>query len=331
MAHRHSVYESFLGVSAYEIDAATVRSSALSKARSAAAGQSREEPWEWLKSYVCVPQREFDLLPLHFLPESQNALSRGLSAGQLTDLCVASKLLYAQIRWLDSIVDNHQKTLDIHNLHNVNSALEQLINTAFREALDGEATEFFATLVGLYSSYSLTAVLDSHATMRLDESVTVESYASHAKARTAPMRAPVDAVLMASGADQNLMNSAREAFENCMVAIQFYDDCLDVEEDFAAQRGSWLVRRIVSERKRVASLAGKADTTSSPTADDFYAGALHDGHIDDALSTSLQYFYAARSISEQAFPGWAQIQSKLIQRVQSLRNEYRDIVAYHNK
>lgn len=321
-------------LSALGVDATSVRSRALILSRDVmlSAGLPARL-WQGLARYLRVAQEEFDLLPLHFVPEEQTSLSIDLSSRQVNDLCVASKLLYAHIRWLDSLVDDQQEAVDPQEIHGLNNALGKLINTTLGDALSGQAsTSLFATLSELYGSYALSSALDSAAAPdRLEEPITVESYASHAKARTAPMRAPVDAVLMVSSADQNLVNAAREAFESCMIAIQFYDDCLDVEEDFAAQRGSWLVRRIVSERKRIACLAGKAGTSSAPTADDFYAGALRDGHIDEALATSLQYFGAARSTSEQVFPGWARIQSKLIQRVQSLRNEYRNVVAYHDK
>src|SRR5918912_1270532 len=202
---------------------------------------SREDAFGSFYSYLTVDEPAVHLLPLHFLPHA----SRGqVGEGLLRELAVAAKLEYARNRWLDEIADRPDAAPGLSSTHRVNDALLVLIHSRYSGVLGGAAAEaFFPVLSNLYACHGLSLTLDSTWYRDPASSITLEEYAEHARMRHGPVRAAVDAILLSVGAADDLLERARSSWHNCALGIQFYDDALDVEEDFRNRNLSWTVMR----------------------------------------------------------------------------------------
>ena len=62
--------------------------------------------------------------------------------------------------------------------------------------------------------------------------MSLKEYVEHARARHGPLRAPLDALLSARRRFREDDSRARVSMANWALGVQFYDDALDIEEDF---------------------------------------------------------------------------------------------------
>ena len=92
--------------------------------------------------------------------------------------------------------------------------------------------------------------------------------------RHGPVRAPVDAVLLLTGTSENLLRRARSCWHNWALGVQFYDDALDVEEDFQNRNLTWAVGRTLHYFHRASH---NPATQKMPDPDTFYGRALAEG------------------------------------------------------
>jgi hypothetical protein len=117
----------------------------------------------------------------------------------------------------------------------------------------------------------------------------------HVKARSAPVRAPVDAVLLLVGAPEDRTEEARSCFEWCVAGLQLYDDAVDVEEDFTEGRLSWVVSATLC------ALDGRG-LEEDPDVDLFYETALAEGFLVRNLAAAERFFQKALSLAGSSFP-----------------------------
>ncbi len=282
---------------------------------------AREEAFESFYSYLSVDEPAVHLLPLHFLPRD----ARGqVGGGLLQDLAVAAKWEYARNRWLDEMADRSGSIPGLSSTHRVNNALLALIHSRYSRALDGAAAEaFFPELSSLYARHGLSLALDSAWYQNPASSMTLEEYAEHARMRHGPVRAAVDAVLLSVGAPDDLLERARSSWHDCALGIQFYDDALDIEEDFRNRNLSWTVARALQyfdERPRSFAAPG------APDPDAFYERALTEGVISETLGHAESFFAEAARRAEPVFPSWATYQQACIKQVRRLRGDYERLV-----
>jgi hypothetical protein len=265
--------------------------------------------------FVClaVDEPAIHLMPLHFLYEE----SRGTVArDSLHQLAVAAKLEYARNRWLDEMVDGDAGasalTLAAHRL---NDALLALIESRYARVLDGSvATSFFAMLATLHARHGLSVILDGARTGHAG--ITFDDYVEHAQARHGPVRAPVDAVLLLADAPEEELQRARLSWHRWALGVQFYDDALDVEEDFRSHSPSWTVSRTLE------FFAGRL-----PDPELFYEMALREGVVSESLVHAESFFAEAARLAERCFPSWAAFQRTCMSRARELREDYEKLVA----
>src|SRR5215204_2574467 len=170
---------------------------------------TREKVFESYYTYLTVDEPAVHLMPLHFLPQESWGQ---VGEGQLSDLAVAAKLEYARNRWLDEMVDHPGSTPGLAHAHRLNDALITLIGSRYAGVLDGAAaTSFFPVLSGLHARHGLSLILDGARSWGV---ITLEEYAEHARTRHGPVRAPVDAVLLLTGAADSLLRRARSSWHN---------------------------------------------------------------------------------------------------------------------
>jgi hypothetical protein len=276
--------------------------------------------FEAFYSYVIVDEPAVHLMPVHFLPIT---LRERVDEGSLQDLAIASKLEYARNRWLDELVDEPCSEPELSAQHRLNGALLGLIHSRYSLALDGPvAAPFFSILSGLYACYGLSLVLDSTWYRNPTSSMDLEEYAEHARMRHGPVRAPLDAVLLLVGADDELLERARSSWHNWALGVQFYDDALDIEEDFRDRNLSWTVARTLQ------CFDGYHPDPQSPTARDaFYERALKEGVIRETLGHAESFFAEAARLAEPTFPGWVTYQHACASRVKRLREDYEKLLA----
>jgi hypothetical protein len=209
--------------------------------------EAQEEGFESFLAYLAVDEPAIHLMPLHFLPER---LRGSVGDDSLQELAVAAKLEYARNRWLDEMADSTDPSGLPLSTHRLNDALLALIGSRYAGVLDGPAAaSFFPTLARLHARHSLSLVLDG-AWSRHPASFTLEEYVEHARARHGPVRAPVDAVLLLAGASEDELHSARSSWHDWALGVQFYDDSLDVEEDFRDRNPSWVAHFRALRRTR---------------------------------------------------------------------------------
>ena len=238
-----------------------------------------------------VAEPVLDTLPLRFLPMGV----KGAVRSDLHELAVAGKLLYAHIRWLDDLADEPRAGGPGSSVHTLSEAIASLARTKFEKVLGrAQAAPFFSTLAQLYARYAASLAVDT-ASQAFAGHLTLDDYVAHAKARSAPIRAPVDAVLLLVDASEDSTQKARSCFEWCVAGLQLYDDALDVEDDFKEGRLSW----VVSATLRALDGRGSEDV---PDADLFYETALVEGFLMRNLAAAEAFFQKALSLADSTFP-----------------------------
>jgi hypothetical protein len=129
----------------------------------------------------------------------------------------------------------------------------------------------------------------------------------------------VDAVLLLTGAADSLLRRARSCWHNWALGVQFYDDALDVEEDFQNRNLTWAVGRALAyfHRHRENLVIQKM-----PDPDTFYERALAEGVVTEALSHAETFFAASARLAEPAFPSWVPFQNACMNQARRLREDY---------
>jgi len=278
--------------------------------------------FEAFYSYVIVDEPAVHLMPLHFLPITSR---ERVDEGALQQLAVASKLEYARNRWLDELVDKPCSAPELSARHRLNEALLGLIHSRYSPVLDGpDAAAFFSVLSNLYACYGLSLVLDSTWYRNPASSIDLEEYAEHARMRHGPVRAPLDAVLLLVGADDELLERARSSWHNWALGVQFYDDALDIEEDFRDRNLSWTVSRTL---ECFDGYPDHPDTQSLTAQDAFYEKALKEGVICETLGHAESFFAEAARLAQPTFPSWVTYQHACVRRVEHLREDYEKLLA----
>jgi hypothetical protein len=276
---------------------------------------AREEAFGSFYSYLTVDEPAVHLMPLHFLPQA----SRGqVGEGLLRELAVAAKLEYARNRWLDEVADHPDCVPALASTHRLNDALLSLIHSRYSGVLDGAASGvFFPVLSNLYARYGLSLALDSTWYRNPASSITLEEYLGHARRRHGPIRAAADAVLLSVGATDDLLERARSSWHDCALGIQFYDDALDIEEDFRNRNLSWTVMRTLEY----------FDGQGTPDSNAFYEVALNEGVISETLEYAESFFAESARRAEPTFPSWAEYQQACMRQVRRLRGDYEKLLA----
>jgi hypothetical protein len=281
--------------------------------------EAQEEGFEAFLAYLVVDEPAIHLMPLHFLPER----SRGnVGHDRLHELAVAAKLEYARNRWLDEMADSTDPSALPLSTHRLNDAVLTLIGSRYAGVLDGAAAEvFFPTLARLYARHGLSLVLDSAWSRHPAPSITLEEYVEHARARHGPVRAPVDAVLLLADAPEDELRCARSSWHDWALGVQFYDDALDVEEDFRDGNPSWVVSRTFEH------FGGRDHAAERlPDPDLFYEMALTEGVVCEALARAESFFANSARLAETAFPSWAALQQACAGQASELREDYERLV-----
>jgi len=276
-----------------------------------ALGVARDDDFGSLYSYVAVDEPAVHLTPLHFCAQGARA---SITSEALHDLGVASKLEYARVRWVDGIVDagGASSLLSTHRLHD---ALLDLISARYSAALGGAFGRFLPTLTDLYARHAMSVALDA-ARSRCDAPpVSFDEYIEHAKARHGPYRAPVDAVLILTGAPEDALQDARKSWHSWALGVQLYDDAIDVEEDYADGNPSWTVGQILED------LGETVGVTSSPDADAFYEVALRKGAIVETLLNAESFFKESAEAAGRRFPSWVSFQQSCLDQARGYRED----------
>ena len=284
-----------------------------------------EEGFESYLTYVLTDEPVIHLLPLHFLPAW---LQDSVDRVSLRGLAVSAKLEYARNRWLDEMVDNGTLPALPSAVHRLNKTLLDVINSRYAKILDdGAAVSFFPTLASLHARHGLSLIIDGTQHVAWPEhqsKVTLEDYIEHARARHGPIRAPVDAVLLLAGATEDDLRRARSSWHNGALGLQFYDDALDVEEDYGKRGLSWVVSRTLECLDRQ---AGDHPAKCLPDPDLFYETALTAGVVSEALTHAEEFFAESARLAESTFPSWAAFQRAFLSKAHELREDYDALVA----
>jgi hypothetical protein len=282
---------------------------------------AREKVFESYYKYLTVDEPAVHLMPLHFLP---HAARERVGEVPLRELAVAGKLEYARNRWFDEMVDHPGSVPGLSPAHRLNEALIGLIDSRYAGVLDGPtAASFFPVLCRLHACYGLSLILDSAKFGDLVRPITLEGYSEHARSRHGPVRAPVDAVLLLTGAADSLLRRARSSWHNWALGVQFYDDALDVEEDFRDHTMSWAVGRTLHYFR---SDSGNPPTLSLPDPDTFYERALAEGVVSETLSHAEAFFAESARLAEGPFPSWVTFQEACLGQARRLREDYEKLV-----
>lgn len=274
-----------------------------------------------LRALVSVQDPVFDCLPLHFCGPRDSGtgaiVAEGTGSERILALAISGKLLYAQLRWLDAVLDGPDNTPH-STVHQVNEALVDLIQDRMVQGA-ADPPSALRALSKLYARYSASAVLDATYSGTVCAQFGFDDYVAQAKARAAPVRAPVDVVLAEPGVSSGTRSDAAESFELFTVGLQFYDDALDAEEDFRDRRPSWLVCATLkdpSNREFADAEPGK-----------FYEKALTGGFVSESLRAAEQYFEASYAVAETRFPSWAEFQRQYSTDAAALREQYDDLIS----
>jgi len=282
---------------------------------------TREKVFESYYTYLTVDEPAVHLMPLHFLPRESR---EEVGEDALRELAVAGKLEYARNRWLDEMVDHPGSAPGLSQAHRLNDALITLINSRYTVVLDGSAAAaFLPVLARLHASHGLSLILDGARFGGFIPPITLEDYAEHARMRHGPVRAPVDAVLLLSGAADSLLQRARSSWHNWALGVQFYDDALDVEEDFRNRNLTWAVGRSLGYFHRPSD---NPVTERLPDPDTFYERALAEGVVSEALSHAESFFAESARLAGPAFPSWVPFQKACMGQARRLRKDYEKLV-----
>jgi len=281
----------------------------------------REKVFESYYTYLTVDEPAVHLMPLHFLPQASR---QQVGEGPLGELAVAGKLEYARNRWLDEMVDHPSSAPGLSQAHRLNDALTKLISSRYAGVLDGAAAAFFfPVLSGLHASHGLSLILDGAGFGGFIPPMTLEDYAEHARSRHGPVRAPVDAVLLLVGATDSLLRRARSSWHNWALGVQFYDDAIDVEEDFRDRNLSWAVGRALHHFR---PSADDPATQRMPDPDTFYELALAEGVVSETLRHAEAFFAESARLAEPDFSSWITFQEACISQARRLREDYEKLV-----
>src|SRR5918997_1565005 len=282
---------------------------------------AREEVFESYYKYLTVDEPAVHLMPLHFLPQASR---ERVGEGPLRELAVAGKLEYARNRWFDEMVDHPGSVPGLSAAHRLNEALLALIDSRYAGVLDGRtAAKFFPVLTRLHARYGLSLILDGAKFGDLASPITLEDYSEHARSRHGPVRAPVDAELLLVGAADGLLGRARTSWHNWALGVQFYDDAIDVEEDFRDRTMSWAVGRALYHFRPD---SGNPSTLSLPDPDTFYERALERGVVSETLSHAEAFFAESARLAGGTFPSWVDFQKACVGQARRLREDYEKLV-----
>lgn len=265
-----------------------------------------------LYSYLATDEPAVHLMPLHFLPRS----SRGTVENDALHLLgVAAKLEYVRSRWIDEVVDLKpmEPPSTVHRLHD---ALVGLISSRYSKALQGrDTTTFFRTLTELYARHALSVAVDGSRSRTGVKPLGGEDYSAQVYARNGSFRAAVDAVMLFSGASDELLQKARQCWHSWVLGAQLYDDALDAEEDFESGHVTWTVARTLS------GFDGRGTKDFRPDRDEFYEAALVGGALTETLAWAESCFESAARLAEVEFPSWATLQRACNAQTSQLRND----------
>jgi hypothetical protein len=282
---------------------------------------ARDGHFESLYSYLVVDEPSVHLLPLHFLP-----IDSGHEIGPATlhDLGVAAKLEYTRNRWLDEMVDAIKPSPVPLSAHRLNDAIIALTYERYERVLDDSvAVAFYRILANLYARHGLSVILDGRRAGYPEYAISLKEYVEHARARHGPLRAPLDALLLLAGASERTIRRARVSWQDWALGVQFYDDALDVEEDFRDCNSSWVVARTL---EMIRNKPGVRDPSGLPDPGEFHELALTKGVVCRALAYAEGFFAASDRQAGQLFPTWAAYQRECLHRTASLREDYEELV-----
>ncbi len=130
--------------------------------------------------------------------------------------------------------------------------------------------------------------------------------------------APVEALLIVTGAGEGKKRRARACLESLAVAWQLGDDVLDIEEDYRDGRLSW----VVSETLR--RIPGNDPL---PEPDAFYEAALLGGCVQRTLEESLTFYREAEIVAGDLFPGARDFAGSEIRRTNEMLADLTAIVS----
>jgi len=142
--------------------------------------------------------------------------------------------------------------------------------------------------------------------------VTLAEYEAHAKARHSSVRAPLDALLILVGADEEQYARATDSWHAWGLGAQLYDDALDVEEDFRQGALTWTVGHALE------CFGGR----SPENADEFYGVCLKEGIVAETLGRAEAHFARAADLARPSFPRWAPVQRGCARQARTLREDY---------
>jgi hypothetical protein len=282
----------------------------------------KHEQFASLYSCLIIDEPSVQLLPLHFLPSE---LDGTVDSATLHHLGVAAKLEYARNRWLDEMVDAENPSPLPLAAHRLNDVILALISDRYKKVLDASvAATFYATLADLHARHGLSLILDGWRAPYPECAMRLKEYVEHAKARHGPMRAPLDALLLITNAPERRIRKARTSWHNWALGVQFYDDAIDVEQDFQDSNLSWVVSRTL---EIFHSQLDQEDSAGIPNPDEFYKIALTEGVVCQALTYAERFFAASASQADHTFPTWAAFQIQCLNRTVSLREDYEKMIA----
>lgn len=271
--------------------------------------------FEAFYTYLLVDEPIIQLMPGYLLPLWAE---QKVHSGTLRTLAVAAKLENARNRWLDEMVDDHDASVSLATSQELNEAIVGLINRRYAQTLpDGLAACFFERLTTLYARHSLSLVLDGRRRVTFERPIALADYEVHAKARHGPVRAPLDALLILVRADEDQYAMATNSWHAWGLGAQFYDDALDVEEDFRHGTVTWTVGRTLE------CFGGRVPRNS----DEFYEVALREGIVTETLKRAEDHFTRAAALARRSFPRWESIQHGCRRQAQTLREDYERLLA----
>jgi len=284
---------------------------------------SREECLaEVLIPLLYLPEPAIDLQPLHFLPVYAEERA---DPQLLHSLAVAGRLDYVRYRLLDELADaaaaGEPVTLSAHRL---NANLAGLALTRYRRSLPEPVWgPFFGTVAALYAGHSLSLALDAANLRAVGLDLSLEDYVDHARARHGPARTSLDAVLLANAATTEELESARESWHCCTVALQLYDDVLDIEEDLEAGKFTWTAIQALKAR---GTTYVADDAPDDPLALELvYKAALVEGVLVKTLQHAEAFLRRSARIAEPHFPSWVAFQEAGVKHMSALRAGYKQL------
>lgn len=300
-----------------ELDARTVGRTAEQDVLSLS--PARDRAFDAFYAYLTVDEPAVHLMPLHFKPRETRT---AVSPDALLALGVAAKLEYARNRWLDEIVDERCAG-SLAAVHHLDGEIIDLIIARYASALPtGVASLFFATLARLNARHGASLAVDGAPSWERDGALDARQYMAHARCRHGSFRGSVDAILLLGESPVETYRRATEAWHMWALGVQFWDDALDVEEDFASGNLTWTVSLALTD------LDFDPDGHRSPGCDEFYESALRNGTVIDTLTKAEECFQTAAQLAEREFPRWAALQRACIEQTDALRRDFQRLAVW---